>query len=61
MLSLVKGSAAYRKNNGTISIAKDQMSVIWNPLGVDDIEKAIVIAVADITSMLKEILGPGVL
>jgi transcription initiation factor TFIIH subunit 1 len=48
--SLVRGSATYKKKDGTLSISKDQKSVQWLPLGARDPDKAMTIAVAKISS-----------
>jgi hypothetical protein len=48
--SLVRGSATYKKKDGTLSIAKDQKSVQWLLLGARDPDKAMTIAVANISS-----------
>ncbi|RKF62962.1 General transcription and DNA repair factor IIH subunit tcf-29 [Erysiphe neolycopersici] len=51
MASLVKGSAAYKKKDGIISITKDKSSVMWSPSSTNSNEKAITIAVSDITNL----------
>lgn len=51
MAPSVKGLAAYKKKDGTLTISKDQKSILWQPLGA---EKGVTIAVADITSMLQD-------
>jgi len=47
----IQGAAAYKKKDGTLSIARDQKSIQWLPVGARDTEKAVTIAVANITSM----------
>jgi len=47
----VKGLAAYKKKDGTLSISKDQKSLVWLPVGARDSEKSVNIAVSDISSM----------
>lgn len=56
MASSTKGTAAYKKKDGTLSITEDEESLQWLPLGAS-IDKAVKIAVADITSMFFEALG----
>jgi transcription initiation factor TFIIH subunit 1 len=51
--STIQGAAAYKKKDGTLSIAKDQKSIQWLPVGARDNEKAVTVAVADIISMCK--------
>ena len=46
----IRGSAAYKKKDGTLSISKDQTSIIWVPLQTRD-ASSVTIHVADITSM----------
>ncbi|KAF8856715.1 hypothetical protein BDZ45DRAFT_745187 [Acephala macrosclerotiorum] len=48
MAPSVKGLAAYKKKDGTLTISKDQKSILWQPLGA---EKGVAIAVADITNL----------
>jgi hypothetical protein len=48
--SLVRGSATYKKKDGTLSISRDQKSVQWLPLGAREPDKAMSIAVANISS-----------
>lgn len=50
MPSIVRGSAAYKKKDGTLSITEDQKSIVWRPIGAQSSEKMVVIAVTDITS-----------
>jgi transcription initiation factor TFIIH subunit 1 len=47
---IIQGAAAYKRKDGKLSIAKDQKSIQWFPVGVRDTEKAVTIAVANITS-----------
>lgn len=47
----IKGSAAYKKKDGTVSISKDQTSLIWLPHGARDNENAVAIKVANITNL----------
>jgi hypothetical protein len=49
----IKGSAAYKKKDGTVTISKDQTSLVWLPHGARDNEKAVIVTVAYITSMLN--------
>lgn len=46
----VRGSAAYKKKDGTLSISKDQTSILWLPIQTRD-ASSVAINVADITSM----------
>jgi transcription initiation factor TFIIH subunit 1 len=46
----MKGLAAYKKKDGTLSISKDQQSIDWLPVGAGDNDKIVSIAVANITS-----------
>ncbi|KAI1004319.1 General transcription and DNA repair factor IIH subunit [Podosphaera aphanis] len=43
MASTIRGSAAYKKKDGILSIANDQKSISWLPLSANDKQKAIVI------------------
>ncbi|CAD6503484.1 BgTH12-03147 [Blumeria graminis f. sp. triticale] len=51
MPSIVQGSAAYKKKDGTLNITEDQKSIVWKPLGAQSNEKMVVIAVTDITNL----------
>lgn len=51
MASLVKGSAAYKKKDGIISIREDQSSISWSPVSANNNEKPISIAISDITNL----------
>ncbi|RKF55043.1 General transcription and DNA repair factor IIH subunit tcf-29 [Golovinomyces cichoracearum] len=51
MAPLVKGSAAYKKKDGTIHIEQDKKTVIWSPISAQSDEKTILIAVKDITNL----------
>lgn len=51
MAPSIKGLAAYKKKDGTLSISKDQRSIVWLPVGARDADKSLSIAVAEITSM----------
>lgn len=53
MAPSVKGLAAYKKKDGTLSISKDQRSIVWLPIAGRDADKSLSIAVAHITSMWK--------
>lgn len=48
--STIQGAAAYKKKDGTLSIAKDQKSIQWLPVGARDAEKAVTIPVVNISS-----------
>ncbi|TVY93081.1 General transcription and DNA repair factor IIH subunit [Lachnellula willkommii] len=50
-LPTIQGAAGYKKKDGTFSIAKDQKSIEWQPVGARDAEKAVTIAVANITNL----------
>jgi len=43
----VRGVAAYKKKDGTLSISKDQRSVVWVPSKASEV---VTIAIADIAS-----------
>lgn len=60
----IRGSAAYKKKDGTLSISKDQTSMLWIPIQSRD-ASSVTINIADITSMfwlgklsLKMMLNP---
>jgi transcription initiation factor TFIIH subunit 1 len=58
--STIQGAAAYKKKDGTLSIARDQKSIQWLPVGARDTEKAVNIAVANITSTCNvQLSGPN--
>lgn len=46
----IRGSAAYKKKDGTLSISKDQTSILWIPIQSRD-TSSVIINVTDITSM----------
>ncbi|KUJ15163.1 uncharacterized protein LY89DRAFT_750435 [Mollisia scopiformis] len=48
MAPSVKGLAAYKKKDGTLTISKDQKSILWQPVAP---EKGLVINVADISNL----------
>jgi transcription initiation factor TFIIH subunit 1 len=50
----IRGSAAYKKKDGTLSISKDQTSVLWIPIQTRD-ASSVTINVADITSMSSKL------
>jgi hypothetical protein len=50
MAPSIKGLAAYKKKDGTLSVSKDQRSIVWLPVGAGDNNKSVSIAVANITS-----------
>ena len=41
----------YKKKDGTLSISKDQKSILWIPVQPRDAGNSMAIAVADVTSM----------
>ncbi|TVY80612.1 General transcription and DNA repair factor IIH subunit tcf-29 [Lachnellula suecica] len=49
--STIQGAAAYKKKDGTLSIAKDQKSIQWLPVGARDAEKAVTIPVVNISNL----------
>jgi TFIIH p62 subunit, N-terminal domain len=49
----IRGSAAYKKRDGTLSISKDQTSIIWVPIHTRD-ASSVTINVADVTSTSQE-------
>lgn len=48
-----KGSAAYKKKDGTLTLSKPFTFLTWLPHGARDNEKAVNITVEHITSMLR--------
>lgn len=46
----VRGSAVYKKKDGTLSIAKDQKSLLWIPLQYKDGASGVTIVITHITS-----------
>ena len=48
----VRGSAIYKKKEGTLSISKDQKSILWLPITPRDGDAGVTIAVPHITSKL---------
>lgn len=50
MAPSIKGLAAYKKKDGTLTISKNQRSIVWLPIGAADNDKNVSIAVANITS-----------
>ncbi|CAG8983402.1 hypothetical protein HYALB_00000570 [Hymenoscyphus albidus] len=50
MASITKGSAAYKKKDGTLGITQNEKSLQWLPLGASA-DKAVTIAIADITNL----------
>jgi len=51
MAPSIKGLAAYKKKDGTLIISKDQRAIVWQPhASAREADKALSIAVADITS-----------
>ena len=50
-MASIKGLAAYKKKDGTLSISKDQRSIVWLPVGARDADRSVSIPVASITSM----------
>lgn len=45
-----KGSAAYKKKDGTLTISSDQTSLAWTPISPRGAAPGVVMKVADITS-----------
>ncbi|PMD34923.1 hypothetical protein L207DRAFT_437195 [Hyaloscypha variabilis F] len=52
MAPSIKGLAAYKKKDGTLTISKDQRAIVWQPhAGTREADKALSIAVANITNL----------
>ena len=51
MASSIKGLAAYKKKDGTLSVSKDQRSLVWLPVAARDAAGSVHLAIANITSM----------
>src|SRR3954470_713664 len=47
----VRGSAVYKKKDGTLSISQDQNSILWIPLQARDAASTVTLQVADITNL----------
>lgn len=45
-----KGSAVYKKKDGTLTIGKDESSITWTPIAPRGAPPGLVIKVSDITS-----------
>jgi len=45
-----RGSAAYKKNDGTLAISKDSLSVAWTPVAPPGSKPALTLPVSTITS-----------
>lgn len=50
-MASVKGSAAYKKKDGTVTISKDQKSIIWTPVAPRGAPPGVILNIAEITSM----------
>jgi transcription initiation factor TFIIH subunit 1 len=50
----IRGSAAYKKKDGTLSISKDQASILWIPIQSRDATSSVTINVTDIISRFQE-------
>lgn len=50
-MATVKGSAAYKKKDGTVTISKDQKSIIWTPVAPRGAPPGVILNIAEITSM----------
>ncbi len=53
-----KGSAAYKKKDGTLTISKDQKTILWTPVTPRGAPPGVTIDVTDITSMCYGVLSP---
>lgn len=54
-MATVKGSAVYKKKDGTLTIAKDQKTVIWTPVAPRGAPPGLIINVVDITSWYPQV------
>jgi transcription initiation factor TFIIH subunit 1 len=45
-----KGSAAYKKKDGTLTLSKDQSQIVWTPIAPRGAPPGVILNVADITS-----------
>jgi transcription initiation factor TFIIH subunit 1 len=50
-MAIAKGSAAYKKKDGTLTISQDQRTIIWTPVTPRGASPGVTIAIAEITSM----------
>ena len=48
-----RGSAAYKKKDGTLTVSKDGQSVSWTPVAPPRSEPALALPVSSITSASK--------
>jgi transcription initiation factor TFIIH subunit 1 len=58
-MATVKGSAAYKKKDGTLTVSKDQNTILWTPVAPRGAPPGITIAVSEITSMSKGVFVVG--
>ena len=50
-----RGSAAYKKKDGTLEVSRDSQSVSWTPVAPPGSKAALTIQVTSITSKIKEL------
>ncbi|KAI9730781.1 MAG: RNA polymerase II transcription factor B subunit 1 [Claussenomyces sp. TS43310] len=50
-MALPKGSAAYKKKDGTLTLSKDQKSILWSPITPRGAPPGVTINVSDITNL----------
>jgi transcription initiation factor TFIIH subunit 1 len=56
-MATVKGSAAYKKKDGTLTVSKDQKTILWIPIAPYGAPPGITIAISEITSMSRGVLA----
>jgi transcription initiation factor TFIIH subunit 1 len=55
-MATVKGSAAYKKKDGTLTVSKDQKTILWTPVAPRGAPPGVTIAISEITSMSRHVL-----
>lgn len=50
-----RGSAAYKKKDGTIALSKDSRSVSWTPVAPPGSKPTLTLSVSSITSEFREL------
>jgi hypothetical protein len=55
-MATVKGSAAYKKKDGTLTVSKDQKTIQWTPIAPRGAPPGITITISEITSMSRDVL-----
>jgi transcription initiation factor TFIIH subunit 1 len=54
-MATVKGLAAYKKKDGTLTVSKDQKAILWTPMVPRAAPPGVTIAISDITSMFGDV------